>query len=111
MASACPLRFSWELIAIGRRRDLERVGEARHERDVARSSSQLDQPLGAVPFLQSVEGRLVDAVRANQLPRVSHDVPLVCGQLARVALCPDEVDQLLANAVTAGGGDLGRLNV
>src|SRR5438093_3726737 len=59
-----------QLIAVRRRGDLERVDDARQQGEVVRRRGELDQPLRAVAFLERVEGRLVDAVGAQELPDV-----------------------------------------
>src|SRR5881628_726246 len=97
-----------QLVAVRRRRDLERVDDTRQEREVVRGRRQLDQPLLVVSLPQRVENRLVDAVRAHELPGVGHDLALLCRQLGRVALRADEVDDLVAHPVAPGRGDLGR---
>src|SRR5207245_896931 len=90
-----------QLVSVRRGRDLEGVDDPRQEREVVRGRRQLDQPLHTVAALERVEDPLVDAVRAHELPRVGHDIPLVRGKLARVALRPEEVDGLLPPASLA----------
>ena len=62
-------------------------------------------------LLERVEDRLVDPVRAHELANVGHDVALLCGKLGGIALGPEEVDDLFAQAIAARGADLGRPHV
>src|SRR6185436_20362165 len=80
-----PLLVSGQLVAILRRRDLERVDELGHEQVVSPRRGHLDYPLRAMAALERVEQRLIHAVPAHGLPHVVDDVPLVRGELARVA--------------------------
>src|SRR5262249_21867842 len=81
-----------QLVAVGWRRDLERVHDPGQEREVVRGGRQLDHPLGIVPLRERVENTLIDTVRAHQLPCEDHDFPLLGGKLGRIAFRPDEVD-------------------
>src|SRR5262247_759339 len=75
-----------QLVSVRRCGHLERVDDAREEREVVRGRRQLDHPLLVVPLLQRVERRLIDAVRAHELTYVRDDVALLVAKLARVTL-------------------------
>src|SRR6266436_8778161 len=92
------LMLARELVAVGGRRDLERVDDAAEDAVVAGARGQLEEPLRAVALEQRVEGRLLDLVLAEQLLGVGDDLALLGGELAGVALLPDHVDGFLPHA-------------
>src|SRR5258706_2840399 len=100
-----------KLVAVGGSRPLDRVDDAGEQREVVRGRRQLDEPLRVVALLQGIEGRLIDPVRAHELPDVGHDLALFLGQLAGVTLRPQEIDGLLADPVAPGRAHLRRPHV
>src|SRR5712691_5235168 len=75
-SSAREIDLHRQLVAVRRRRDLERVDDPRQEREVVRGRRQLDQSLHAVSLLDRVEDRLIDAVREHELALTSSRRPL-----------------------------------
>src|SRR6266508_6939 len=100
-----------QLVALGRRRHLERADDPAQEAVIVRDRRQLDQPLHAVTLGERVEGRLVDAVGAHQLLGVGHDLALLNGKLAGIGLLADQVDGLLTNTAATSCIDLSRPDV